>query len=137
MDNSKLNTPHLPNVKNFGYFFTSVFFAMAIFFTFQQGSILIVISLASLGSLFFLVTLIKPQLLSPINIAWFELGMLMGKIVSPIALSIVFFLLITPVALVTRVFGRDELKLNKQKVKSYWVERNPIGPDAESFKNQY
>lgn len=89
------------------------------------------------AALFLVAALVRPSLLAPLNKAWFELGLLLGKIVSPIVLGAIFFLLITPVAICSRFFGRDQLRLKKQKVNSYWVQREPIGPDAESFKNQF
>jgi hypothetical protein len=59
----------------------------------------------------------------------------MGKFVSPIVLGIIFFLLITPVAIITRLFGRDELLIKKREVPSYWIEKEAIDPD--SFKDQF
>jgi hypothetical protein len=82
-------------------------------------------------------TLLFPDRLLPLNNLWFGLGILLGKIISPIVLGIMFFILITPVALVARAFGRDELKLNKRITKTYWTNRNPAGPDNDSFKDQY
>jgi hypothetical protein len=61
----------------------------------------------------------------------------LGKIVSPIVLGFIFFIIITPVAIVTKLAGRDALKLRKQNVDSYWVDRSPPGPEPESFKEQF
>ena len=61
----------------------------------------------------------------------------MGKVVSPIVLGVLFFLVITPVALVMRLVGRDALKIRKQNVNTYWVDRLPPGPEPESFKEQF
>ena len=82
-------------------------------------------------------TLAAPRLLAPFNLAWFKLGLLMGKVVSPIVLGIIFFVLLTPVAVIGRLFGRDELRLKRKAVQSYWIERVPPGPDGDSFKNQF
>jgi hypothetical protein len=57
--------------------------------------------------------------------------------VSPVVLGVVFFLLITPVAVCSRLAGRDALRLRKRSVQSHWVERVPKGPAADSFKNQF
>jgi hypothetical protein len=54
-----------------------------------------------------------PQILSPLNQHWFSFGLMLGNIISPIVLGIIFFLLITPIALVTQFFGRDELNMKK------------------------
>ena len=84
-----------------------------------------------------LVTLTAPRLLAPFNLAWFKLGLLMGMVVSPIVLGIIFFVILTPVAIVSRLFGRDELRLKRNAMQSYWVDRVPPGPDGDSFKNQF
>jgi hypothetical protein len=76
-------------------------------------------------------------MLTPLNWLWYELGMLLGKIVNPIVLGFIFFVLITPVSIVTRLFGRDELRIKKRHVESYWIDRSPPGPPLDSFKNQY
>ena len=61
---------------------------------------------------------------------------MMGKIFGNIVLGVIFFIVITPVSLVTRFFGRDALMMKKRNVKSYWIDRSPVGPPPESFKNQ-
>jgi hypothetical protein len=61
--------------------------------------------------------------------------LLLGKVVSPITLSIIFFVLIVPIAFITRLFGRDVLSLEKRQVSSYWVDKESLDP--ESFKNQF
>ena len=65
------------------------------------------------------------------------LGLALGKVVSPLVLGIIFFGLITPIALIARLIGRDELKLKRPNKSTYWSE--PIGSnsDADSFKNQF
>ncbi len=46
-------------------------------------------------------------------------------------------MIITPIALITKLFGRDELRIKKGRVSSYWIDRIPTRPDSESFKNQF
>jgi Saxitoxin biosynthesis operon protein SxtJ len=80
----------------------------------------------------------QPTWLRPLARAWMALGTMLGRIISPLVLAVIFYLVITPVALVGRLFGRDELRLRRSKqVDSYWIERDPKGPDANSFRNQY
>lgn len=65
-------------------------------------------------------------------------GMLLGKIVSPIVLGVMFFLMITPIALLMRIKGRDVLGLRRKKnVSTYWIARAAAEPSAASFKNQF
>ncbi len=79
----------------------------------------------------------KPSLLHfPLKL-WMYLGELMGKVVSPIVLSLLFFGMITPVAILTRIFGRDELRLKIISVNSYWVVRDPDRQPSKSFNTQF
>ena len=90
-----------------------------------------------LAAVFFAFTIFMPIVLRPLNKAWYKLGLLMGRVVSPIVLGILFFILITPIAIVMRLAGRDPLKLRKQNVESHWIERVPPGPESTSFKDQF
>ena len=107
----------LPSNKNFGYFFSGVFLAISIFFLFLEDQFIAYIFL-TLTILLTLITLIKPNLLYQLNRLWMSFGLLLGKIISPIVLGVIFFGLITPYGLVLRLVGRDELKLKLIKKKS-------------------
>lgn len=87
---------------------------------------------------FALVAFIKPALLAALNRLWMKLGILMGKIVSPIALGILFYLVITPIGLLIRVSGKDPLRLKYDpEADSYWIPREPPGPPPGSMNNQF
>ena len=96
---------------------------------------MLAIFLLLLAIFFLLLTLLVPTILTPLNKAWFGLSILLGRVVSPITLSIIFFILITPVAIVNRIAGRDALLIKKRRVSSYWVGKDPI--EANSFFNQF
>ena len=130
-------TPQLPSNKKFGLLFALIFVALALYAYSKNESTLIIGLLLLLSSVFLISSFFYQSLLSPLNKAWFMLGLTLGKIVSPIVLGIIFFGLITPIALIARLLGRDELKLKRPKKSSYWSE--PIGSnsDADSFKNQF
>jgi Saxitoxin biosynthesis operon protein SxtJ len=134
-DKEYLNT-QLPSNKKFGRLFTFVFAAASVYVYLRQSGLWFIFPL---GLALFVagVTMIAPKRLTPFNQWWFNLGMLMGKVVSPIVLGLIFFLLITPVSLITRLFGRDVLRLKRRNAQSYWIERKPHGPDEESFRNQF
>ena len=85
--------------------------------------------------IFFLLGITNSKLLTPLNKIWFNLGILLGKMISPLIMVIIFFLIITPIGVIMRVFGKDilSLKYNK-KDKSYWIEKN--GPKIK-MKNQF
>jgi hypothetical protein len=126
----------LPSNKKFGLFFSAIFVSVAAYAHLKLWSEFSVFALMT-STLFAIAAFLMPQILTPLNRIWFSLGLLLGKIVSPIVLGLIFFVLITPVSIFTRLFGRDELKIKKRTVESYWVDRSPPGPSSESFKNQY
>lgn len=84
-----------------------------------------------------LTAILAPRFLAPFNYAWFKFGQLLDRIMHPIVLAIIFYGVLTPVALVTRFWGRDELRLGKMSAESYWIERVPPGPSPETFRNQF
>ena len=104
---------HLPSNKKFGLFFSAIFVLIAVYVYLKFRVEFAVFALTT-STLFAIAAFLTPQILSPLNRLWFCLGLLLGKIVSPIVLGLIFFLLITPVSLVTRLFGRDELKIKKK-----------------------
>ena len=137
-----LTTDHeqaLPSERSFGLLFGAVFALLAAYGWFFKGwSLMIVLSLVVAALAFVLLGFVAPKVLKPLNWLWFQLGQLLGKIVSPVVLGAIFFLLLTPVSLVTRLFGRDELRLKRKASQtSYWLDRAPPGPEPESFKNQF
>ena len=92
----------------------------------------------AVAAVFALCAWLAPRLLAPLNRLWFRFGELLHRIVSPVALGIIFFGVITPYALVMRLFGRDALLLRKRSARqSYWVRREPPGPPPDSFHNQF
>lgn len=131
-----MNAP-LPSNKKFGLLFFGVFFALALYAYSKNEATAIIGLLLLLSSVFLISSFFYQGLLSPLNKAWFMMGLALGKIMSPIVLGIIFFGLITPIALIARLLGRDELKLKRPKKSTYWSE--PIGSnsDADSFKNQF
>jgi hypothetical protein len=135
---SDASTP-LPSERSFGFLFAAIFVLLA-----GYGWLIVrwapstLWGLVGAAACFGFSAVLAPRLLAPLNRAWFQLGQLLGKVVSPIVLGAIFFLLLTPVSLVTRAFGRDELRLKrKSHQESYWIDRVPSGPKPESFKNQF
>lgn len=82
--------------------------------------------------------LVKAELLAPLHRVWFKLGLLLHRIVSPVVLALLFYGVVTPTGLILRVLGKDPLRLRFDRgAASYWIPRDPPGPDAESMKNQF
>ena len=128
---------NLPSNRNFGFLFAGVFACLSAYGVYHGANTAAVYGWLIAGIVVGLVAVTAPNLLTPLNKAWMKLGDLMGKVVSPLVLGMIFFVLITPVALVTRLFGRDELRLKKTDTCSYWIDRVPPGPAGDSFKNQF
>jgi hypothetical protein len=79
-----------------------------------------------------------PGVLGPLNRLWLKFGLLLYKVMNPLILGLLFFITITPIGLVMRLFGKDflRLKLDRQ-ASSYWIDRQPPGPPPQSMKNQF
>lgn len=127
----------LPSNRSFGFLFAGVFALLSAYAEYKGADAFRVYGWLIASTTIGLLAVIAPALLTPFNKAWMKLGDLMGKAVSPLVLGLIFFVLITPIALITRLFGRDELRLKKRKLNSYWIDRNPTGPTGDSFKNQF
>lgn len=81
---------------------------------------------------------LRPQILAPLNRLWFRFGLLLHKVVNPLVLGLMFFVIITPVAFITRLFGGKLLSLGYDKSSpSYWQRRSPPGPEPETIRNQF
>ena len=86
--------------------------------------------------IFLFLTIVKDDILLPLNKLWMRFGFLIGMIVSPIILGIIFFGLFTPIALIMKLSGRDELKLKLKKKPNHWISRSEL-IKSESFKQQF
>lgn len=132
-----LHGSKLPSERTFGLVFVGIFLIAAAYGWYEQFSNAWVYTFLILASILLFCVLVAPKLLRPLNKAWYQLGLFLGRFVSPIVLGILFFIVITPVAIVMRLSGRDALKLRKQDVSSHWIDRKPPGPEPESFKEQF
>ena len=129
----------LPTNKKFGFFFTAVFFIATTYFYINNASSSVVITLGVVGLSFLVATLVNPDVLLPLNRLWMRFGLLLGMIISPIVMGIIFFGLFTPMSLTMRLFRRDELRLRFKNKKTHWILRDfPDGDElSDSFKHQY
>ena len=85
-----------------------------------------------------MLALIYPKSLAVPNRLWQKFGLLLNKIVTPIVMGVMFYLIFTPFGLVMRLFGKDLLSLRLvSQAKSYWIERDPAGPAPETMKLQF
>ncbi len=77
----------------------------------------------SVSIVFLILGLLNSKLLNPLNKLWFKFGILLGNLISPIIMGLVYFLVITPIAILLRVFNKDVLNLKKNKRKTYWIDK--------------
>jgi hypothetical protein len=82
--------------------------------------------------------LLRPAALAPLNRLWLRLGLVLYKVVSPVAMGLVFFTTVAPTGLAMRAFGKDPLRLKRDPAAaSYWIAREPPGPAPDTMKNQF
>jgi hypothetical protein len=123
--------------RSFGLVFTVVFLLVAAWPLFS-GSGGLRLWAGGVGLLFFMAALIRPGLLNPLNRLWTRFGLLLNRVTSPIILAVFFFGVLFPLALLMRLFGKRPLPLSfNPKVESYWIIREPPGPDPDSMKQQF
>ena len=84
------------------------------------------------------VSLVAPSLLAPLYRLWRRVGAILQKVMTPIIMGLLYFVVLCPIAVLARLLGRDVLRLKWQpQATTYWVERQPPGPDGASMKNQF
>ena len=118
--------------RSFGIVFFIVFLLIAFYPLINQGEIRIWSVLISL--LFLILGIINSKILTPLNKAWFKFGIYLGKIISPIVMGIIFFLVVTPIAFLMRMLNKDLLNLKFNKKSSYWIEKTD---PKSTMKNQF
>ena len=118
--------------RSFGIVFFIVFLLIALY-PFTYGGEIRIWSLI-ISILFLILGLLNSKILAPLNKIWFKFGILLGRIVSPLIMGIIFFLVVTPIGFIMRLLGKDVLNLKYNKNKSYWIEKN--GPKSK-MKNQF
>ena len=118
--------------RSFGIVFFIVFILIAFYPLINQGEIRIWSVLISL--LFLILGIINSKILTPLNKVWFKFGIFLGKIISPIVMGLIFFLVVTPIAFLMRILKKDLLNLKFSKNNSYWIEKTD---PKSSMKNQF
>ena len=118
--------------KSFGYLFFAIFLVLAVWVYVKNQNLNY--WLIGTSVVFLVLTLIKSKLLDVLNDLWIKFGELLGKIIAPIVMSIVFFLIVTPIGLVLKIVKKDLLKLKFNNDKSYWIEKSKT---IESMDKQF
>ena len=118
--------------RSFGIVFFIVFFIISTYPLIDGGAL----KIWSLGIsvVFLILGILNSKILTPLNKLWFKFGILLGKIVSPVVMAFVFFGVVTPIALIMKIFKKDLLNMKKNKNSSYWIAKS--GPKSK-MKNQF
>ena len=124
--------PKIGSNRSFGIVFFIVFLVIAIWPLTSDNSIRIWSVIISFVFLF--LGLIKSNLLSPLNKLWFKFGIFLGRFMSPLIMGIIFFIVVTPIGFIMRLFNKDLLNLKFNKDKSYWLKKDKI---KSEMKNQF
>ena len=131
------STPSPYSNTKFGWFMAAVCVAISVNFAFKHAWRPSE-ALAVLAAVTALVAVVRPGWLAPFNRFWFQIGLWMSKITNPLVMGLLFFVIITPLAIVARWSGRDALAVRRKNRTSYWVDRESAASDAsESFKHQF
>ena len=101
-----------------------------------SGGALRVWSLA-VGAAFLGFAILYPRALRPLNVLWFKFGILLGKIVTPVVMAVLFVTTVVPTGLIIRALGKDGLRLKRQVGKSHWILRPEPGPKKGSMRDQF
>ncbi len=110
----------LPSNKIFGLFFSLVFLLIGFYF-FEKKEIFYFFS--SISVVFFILSFLRPEKLKLLNFLWIKLGLSLGAIIAPVVMAIIYYILITPISILMRIFGGDPLKLKIKKKDSFWIKR--------------
>ena len=127
-----MNDVKIGSNRSFGIVFFIVFLIIALYPLLNSGEIRIWSIIVSL--VFLLLGLINSKILSPLNKLWFKFGIFLGKIISPLVMGIIFFLVVTPIGILMKIFKKDLLNLNYNNNKTYWIEKSE---PKSKMKNQF
>jgi hypothetical protein len=126
-----------PSIRAFGITIGAVLCIIGLF-PFAIGSGSVRWWALGIGGAFLTAAFLAPQLLEPLNRLWFRLGMLLHRVINPLVLGLLFIVVITPVALALRLLGKRPIAgLADPEAPSYWITRDPPGPEAETIRNQF
>ena len=122
------------NKKNnitFGILFF-IFFLIIGLYPLKSGVIVRIWSLI-LSLVFLIITILAPNLFTFLNRMWIRFGILIGKLISPIVMGLVFFFLVTPIGMCFRILKKDVMGL-KRRPSTYWINRKD---KLQSMKKQF
>ncbi len=117
-----MNELKIGSNRSFGIIFFIVFMIIALWPLLNSENVRIWSLIISI--IFFFLGILNSKLLTPLNKLWMKFGLLLGKVISPAVMAVIFFGVVTPTGLIMRIFGKDILKLNKNNNNSYWEDKD-------------
>ena len=127
-----MNDIKIGSNRSFGFVFFVVFGLISLYPLLDQGNLRMWSLILSLT--FLILGLINSKVLNPLNKIWFKFGLLLGKIISPIVMGLIFFFIVTPTSFLMKILKKDLLNLQLNKDKTYWIEKNE---PKSKMKNQF
>ena len=129
---SEYNDIKISSNRSFGVVFFIVFLLIALYPLLNNNEVRLWSLIISV--LFLILGILNSKILSPLNKIWFKFGLLLGKIISPIIMGVIFFLVVTPIGFIMKLLGKDLINLKFNNEKSYWIQKT--GPKSK-MKNQF
>jgi len=127
-----MNDIKISSNRSFGLVFFVVFLLISIYPLLHGQNLRFWLLIVAI--IFLALGLLNSKILTPLNKIWFKFGLLLGSIISPIIMSIIFFFVVTPISFVMKILGKDILNLKRNNNNTYWVEKS--GPKSK-MKNQF
>ena len=118
--------------KSFGILFSIVFFLISFWPLLARENIRIWSLVISI--IFLILGLLNSKFLGPLNNSWIKLGEILGRVIAPIVMAIVYFIVLTPLSLLIKLFGKDLLQVKFSNVNSYWIKRKK---NVSSMRKQF
>ena len=139
-DLSKRDDVKVGSERSFGFVFAVVFTIVGLLPIITRADDEGVIRIWALvvAALFAIISMAKPQLLKPLNKLWFRFGLLLHKVMNPLIMGLMFFVVVSPIGIIMRILGKTPLKKDFDRdAESYWIPRDPPGPAPETMKRQF
>ena len=124
----------LPSNKQFGIVFFIVFLILSIYFYLRLNLVFYSISFFLISFLFLVLGILNSKILNPLNLMWSKFGFYLGKLISPIIMGLIFFLIVTPIGILMRYIQNNFLNLKFNNNNSYWIKKNE---PKSKMKNQF
>lgn len=135
---SKRDDVKAPTERSFGITFSIVFLLLAAFTYWHRGATATFYTIITVSLVFAVVTLVAARLLRPLNLIWLKFGLLLHKVVNPVIMGLLFFVVFTPMGIAMRAIGVDFLRLKrKPAIETYWISRRGEAIQDSSMKNQF